>query len=239
MFPSSDSVLRLPGPWGVPIEVHRSFGVLAGIFALLAVQSGAIVFVTVQFAMLVAAILLHELGHAWGGHVQGVPVRRVVLHGGGGFCEYAHAGTAHQQELMVAMGPLVNLALWALASLGVWWLQADMIETMQRTGSDTPMVGAGTIQLMIYLSVFAKLNLMLFAFNMIPVQPLDGGRLLHLGLLHMLPDRAALRMTGAVGVVASVLWLPVMIGLYVWMGFILIFIPSLALHLEMYRAGRG
>lgn len=239
MFPSSDSVLRLPGPWGIPIEVHRSFGILAGIFALLALQSGAFVFVAVQFAMLVAAILLHELGHAWGAHVQGVPVRRVVLHGGGGFCEYQHSGSTRQQELIVAMGPLVNLALWALASLGVWWLQSRMLASMDYAGSGAPIVGAAGLQGMFYLMVFAKMNLMLFAFNMIPVQPLDGGKLLQLGLMRLLPSRRALRITGAVGVVATVLWLPAMIALYVWVGFILIFIPSLALHLQMYRAAKA
>lgn len=232
MFPSSESILRLGGPWGIPIELHRSLGILVGIFALLAVQTGALVFMAVQLAMLVLAILLHELGHAWGAHVQGLPVRRVVIHGGGGFCETRRSGTARQQELLIAMGPIVNLALWALASLAQWAMAGAMF------GGDSlpdPLM----IQIYGYIGIFARINLMLFLFNMIPVQPLDGGKLLQLALLRVMAPNSAMRVAGWVGVVASVLWLPAMIALYVWVGFILFFIPSLRLHLEMARGRLG
>jgi hypothetical protein len=66
---------------------------------------------------LVGSIFLHELGHAWGATVQGVPVRRIVINGGGGFCEQARSATRRQDELIVAMGPIVNLTIWAAGSL--------------------------------------------------------------------------------------------------------------------------
>ena len=61
------------------------------------------------FAILIGSIYLHELGHAWGCLIQGVPVRRVMIYGGGGFCEPTRSSTRYEQELIVAMGPIVNL----------------------------------------------------------------------------------------------------------------------------------
>ena len=78
-----------------------------------------------QMNKAITFIFLHELGHAWGCQVQGIPVRRIVLHGGGGFCEHTRSGTRTEQELIIAMGPLVNLALWALGSLVTWYIVSN------------------------------------------------------------------------------------------------------------------
>ncbi|MEL7183640.1 MAG: site-2 protease family protein, partial [Pseudomonadota bacterium] len=114
-------IFTFRGPWGVPVEIAPSFFLLALIFVGIQPDIHSVVF----FGMVALAIFLHEFGHAWGALVQGQPVRRVVLYGGGGFCEYARAATPRERELMVAMGPLTNLALWALASLlGGWFVDA-------------------------------------------------------------------------------------------------------------------
>ena len=55
----------------------------------------------VLIGMWCIAKALHEMGHAWGALVQGVPVRRIMLHGGGGFCERARSATAREDELIV------------------------------------------------------------------------------------------------------------------------------------------
>ncbi|PID95899.1 MAG: hypothetical protein CSA84_07700, partial [Actinomycetales bacterium] len=73
-------------------------------------------------AILFGSIFLHELGHAWGCHVQGVPVRRVMIFGGGGFCEHGRAVNGREDELITAMGPIVNLVIWAgpIVNLVIW-----------------------------------------------------------------------------------------------------------------------
>ena len=45
----------------------------------------AMMFDLIFVAMLIGSILAHELGHAWGALIQNVRVRRIMLHGGGGF----------------------------------------------------------------------------------------------------------------------------------------------------------
>ena len=177
--------------------------------------------VGVLLPMLLTSSCLHELGLAWGCRVRGGAVARVVLHGGGGFCEHARSASRHQQELLVAMGPLVNLALWALASLLSWWIFSSPAMGLAAIGS--------------YLMLFARLNLALFVFNLIPVQPLDGGKLLQLGLLRFLPQKQAIRMAGAVGLVFAVLWWPALIYVYLTFGWLLLFAPPIMLHWHMAR----
>ena len=215
------------GPFGIPVEIRQSAALLLGLMALLSVmRDGALLFTLIFFGVLILSVYLHELGHAWGCRVQGVAVRRIVIHAGGGFCEYQRA-TIRQEELIVAAGPLVNLALWAIFGLA--------LHGLYRLG----MADEGWLPLAVtlfpWVGLASGLNLFLFFYNMVPVQPLDGGKLLHLGLRRLMPPAEALKYTGAVGVVFCILWFPGLIWMYLTTGWLLFFIPSLALHLAMMR----
>ena len=192
MLQTGPIIFRFNGVFGLPVEIGQTLAFLVFLFVGLTLMAGgSVLWVLVVIAMILGIIYLHELGHAWASLIQGVPVRRIVLHGGGGFCEQARSATAHQQEFIVAMGPLVNLALWAIGSLAADWAWT--------TGIGAGMLGH-------YLSLFSMLNLMFFIFNLIPVQPLDGGRLLQLVLLRFVPPRMAMQITGAIGLVFAILW---------------------------------
>lgn len=220
MFQTGPTLFSVKGLFGVRVDVGQSLGLLLGLLLLLAGLSN-ILWVAILLAMLLVSIYLHELGHAWGCRVQGVAVKRIVLHGGGGFCEHARAASRQQQELIVIMGPLVNLALWALASLAAWWIFSSRATGLYAIGS--------------YLMLFARLNLALFIFNLIPVQPLDGGKLLQLALLRVLSQRHAIRTAGAVGLVFAVLWWPALVYVYLTFGWLLLFAPPIMLHWHMAR----
>jgi stage IV sporulation protein FB len=213
------AILRFPGPWGIPIEVGGSL-VMLGVL-ILALNPGEPIWAAGFLAALILSILLHEIGHAWGAIVQGVPVRRIFIYGGGGFCEQARSATARQDELIVAMGPIVNLTIWAAGSLAV------------------PYVAAIDVGLARILSLAATLNLFLALFNLLPLMPLDGGRLFHLLMLRLMQPRAALRVGGAVGLLGAVLWLPLMVVVFLATGFILLFFPDIRMHWRMMRAGQG
>ena len=224
MFRNDTVLFQFIGPMGVRVEVGQSLAMLVAFLVLL--SGGDLVSGLIFAGLLVLAIFLHELGHAWGCVVQGVPVRRIMLHGGGGFCERARSATRSEDELIVLMGPLVNLGLWALSSLGLWalWLAMPFPPS------------AFLLELSYALSLFAFLNIALFIFNLIPVQPLDGGKLLHLQMLRFVTPGAAHRITGRIGLVLSILWIPTAIVAYVNYGWILFFFPSIPAH---YRMARG
>ncbi|MGC1496835.1 MAG: site-2 protease family protein [Sulfitobacter sp.] len=214
MFNNDNPIFQFNGPFGIPVQIGGTIIMLPLIFISFSGDSTALMFDLIFVAMLIGSIFLHELGHAWGCRVQGVPVRRIMIHGGGGFCEQSRSANYDQQELIVAMGPIVNLTIWAVASLAYPSFE-------------------GTTGWMIFL--LAQMNLFLALFNLLPVHPLDGGKLFQLILLRFLPASTATRISGGVGLVLAVLWIPGMIWLYFNIGFILFFFPPVRLHLQMLR----
>ena len=228
MVRANNIIGRFNAPGGVRVEIDSSLLWLVGLIVYFSLGSGLVgglIFV----AVLVGSILLHELGHAWGSIVQGVPVKRVVLYGGGGFCERRATPTYRSQELIVAMGPIVNIAIWALGGIAIWGLFWGMAQA----GPGGYAYLGGVSSLMGFLSLLAGVNLALFLFNMVPVQPLDGGKLLHLALLRFMPADQAMRVTGAVGYVLSILWIPGMIVFFLTYGWVLFFMPSIKDHKAM------
>jgi stage IV sporulation protein FB len=79
------------------------------------------------------------------------------------------------------------------------------------------------------------MNLFLALFNLLPVHPLDGGKLFQLALMRALPTRTAIRISGGVGLVLAVLWLPGMLWLYFNVGLVLFFFPPIKAHFDMAR----
>jgi Zn-dependent protease len=225
MLKNDRAVFLLHTRFGFPVEIRQSIVMLALFYLLFATRSAqGLIDALIMIALIMTAIFLHELGHAWGCRVYGIEVRRVVIFGGGGFCEHG-VSSYKQDELIVAMGPIVNLGLWALASMLSNWAYGWM-------GEDAPF---WQYELFYWIDTFGFLNLALFFFNMVPVQPLDGGRLFHILMRRLMPPLAALRVAGAVGVVFSVLWWPGLLLLFMTTGWLLFFAPSFKQHLAMMR----
>jgi stage IV sporulation protein FB len=228
MFQNDRAVFRFHTRFGFPVEIRQSIVMLAMFYLLFSARSvqGAID-ALIMVALILTAIFLHEMGHAWGSWVQGIKVRRVVIFGGGGFCEH-RPSTYWQDELIVAMGPIVNLGLWAAMSLLGNWAFQGLDET-------SPF---WQLELAYWTDMFGFLNLALFFFNMVPVHPLDGGRLFHILLRRLMPPMAAMRIAGGVGLVFSVLWWPALVYLFITTGWILFFFPSIKQHLAMMKGER-
>lgn len=209
-------IFEFRGPWDVPVHIGSSLIMLFLAIVMLGggISSGTdLAYALTFFAILILSIYLHELGHAWGCLIQGVPVRRVMLYGGGGFCEHARSTSAYEDELIVAMGPIVNLAIWAITSM----IAPSFAGT-----------SAGWV-----LETAAYLNLFLAIFNLMPVMPLDGGRLFHLLLLRLMPAPVAMQVAGGVGLAIAIAWIPLMILAFVYVGFILLFFPPIGVHWRM------
>lgn len=224
MFQNDNVVFSFYGPMGVRVDIGQSIAMLLGFLVIL--SGGAMVDSLIFATVLLGSIFLHELGHAWGCKVQGIPVRRILLHGGGGLCFPGRSATPYQEELIVAMGPIVNLAIWAIASLIQWWMWSNM-------GEGTPSALMMEVSYVLWTVIW--LNMALVIFNMIPVQPLDGGKLFHLLMLRLVRPPLAQVITGGVGLVLSIAWIPAAIYAYVTLGWILFFIPSIPAHYRMLR----
>lgn len=218
MFSDNNPIYEFRGPWGVPVQIGASIILLPLLLIDFGGSARAFAFDLMFLAILVGSIYLHELGHAWGCLIQGVPVERIMLYGGGGFCERKRSATRHEQELIVAMGPIVNLVLWAVAGLIAPLISDPETAWVFRT--------------------ISSVNGFLAVLNLLPVQPLDGGKLFELGMHRLFAPRIAMAIAGGVGLVFAVVWIPVMVAGYMAFGFILFFIPSVAVHWRMLRQAR-
>lgn len=228
----------LRGPWRIPIQFDISLLVLALLFGMLFLDRGIGAAAT-AFGMILIAILLHELGHASACVAQGVHVNRVVLFGGGGFCEFDARVTPRQEEFIAIAGPLVNLTLWAAATLILPALITAPGPPININGTLISAPPQAQSELYRGLTTFAQLNLFLALFNLIPVLPLDGGRLLHSWLHRFVRGITANKIVGGVGVVLSILWIPLMFAAFFTFGFVLLFFPNLLMHWRMFRRGHG
>ena len=222
MFCNDSIIFRFRGPFGVPIEIGSSIILLAFIFVRPFGDTAHILENAIFFGLILLAIFLHEMGHAWATLIQGHSVKRVMIYGGGGFCEGTRALPRADEEFVVVMGPIVNLSLWALSSLAYPYAFQNNL----------PALGS-------YLYWFADINIFLFVLNMIPVQPLDGGKLLFLTFRRWMDRPRSIRLAGIIGLICAVAWIPAMIYCFIALGFLLLFMPSIRMHWRMAKGKAG
>ncbi len=138
-------------------------------------------------AALLSAALCHELAHVLALHLLHAPPRRLTLSASGASL-YVPALTRLSyggEMLAVAAGPGCNLLLWALLS---------------SVGGEA-------------LAPFAGAHLILGALNLLPVRPMDGGRLLWLLVSLCTEPYTADRVAyGARGILSTAAGVPVSDG---------------------------
>ena len=210
MLQDDHPLFEFRGPWGIPVQIGISLFLLPLIIVDLGGSPRDLTFDVMFVIILIGSIFLHELGHAWGCLVQGIPVKRIMLYGGGGYCKPGRSSAAYERELIVVMGPIVNAFLWATAGLIAPIISDPEINWAIRT--------------------IAWVNGFLFLLNMLPVHPLDGGQLFQLFLHRFLPPTTAATISAGVGLVIAIFWLPMMVILFVNVGVVLFFLPSVRLH---------
>jgi Zn-dependent protease len=174
----SMTTVELGRPFGVPLRAHvNGLIVLNGTNFAAALVLGRVArpdwspLTLALVAALVALLLqlsavVHEYAHLLVALRTGRPVGTLVLTAFGG-CVFVDAAdecvdALRATALTVAAGPLASLALWALFGLG-----SDLL----RDASPVLALACGAA---------SALNMVLVALNLMPVEPLDGGRLIAL-----------------------------------------------------------
>ena len=72
MYGNDRAVYRFETPFGFPVEIRQSIVMLAMFYLLFSARSVATAIdALIMVAMILTAIFLHEMGHAWGSIVQG------------------------------------------------------------------------------------------------------------------------------------------------------------------------
>ncbi|MFT8363478.1 MAG: site-2 protease family protein [Sporolactobacillus sp.] len=125
-----------------------------------------------EAAFAFAIVLIHEWGHASAAYIFGWTIVKIELLPFGGVAQI-EADVDHpfwQESLVVLAGPLQHLLLpcmaFAAAAVFPFWGEAET-------------------------HLFLSQNAAILLFNLLPIWPLDGGRLLHLFLQRYYPFRRA------------------------------------------------
>jgi stage IV sporulation protein FB len=178
---------RLPvgSLFGIRIFIHLFFLFGAAIIFGLALRdapNGYVVPSLVQtagvFGILFFVVLVHEFGHCFGARATGGEATEILLWplGGLAFVQPVHVPRAH---LITALaGPAVNV-VFCLISAGV-------LIAVRGAGSIplNPFTALNACWLILdpfarWTAVFFAINYYLLLFNLLPIYPLDGGRVLH------------------------------------------------------------
>ena len=164
--------------FGIQLAIHGSFLLLLAYYGYDGWTLGGLPGVIWSLTLIVlffVCVVLHELGHSLTARRYGVNVPRILLMPIGGMAEFDRIPRKPSQELLITVaGPAVNFGLAAILLPLAWrgiFGDADVPE-FSLTNLVIQLVGA---------------NLFMGTFNLLPVFPMDGGRIFRALLAMKLP----------------------------------------------------
>jgi len=151
---------------------------------------------------LFASVLLHEIGHIVGVRYTGGSGDEILIWPLGGLAMVRPAGTFTSRILTPAAGPLVNAALCGITLWAV--LHSDVgVSAMNPIRLPIAELSGNLVHDLMILTFWV--NLVLFLLNLLPVYPLDGGRILNAVLASRVGNETATELSLRIGFVAGLL----------------------------------
>ncbi|MCX6682687.1 MAG: CBS domain-containing protein [Methanoregula sp.] len=204
---------RIGRIFGIPVLIHFTFLLVIPLFAFIIasqivttadlvaeiytvpidmslITAGYMPYVlgTVISFGLFAGVLVHELAHSLVARQSGIRINSITLLIFGGVASMEEALPDPFVELPMALiGPVTSLFVGLVCS-GLVYL----------TGSIVKDPGAGGLFIFMF-GYLGVLNIILFAFNLLPAFPMDGGRVLRAWLAKRMPLHRATRIAADVG----------------------------------------
>ncbi len=208
-----DGSFRIGRLFGIPILIHYSFILVIPLFAWIIgsqitltaemlqgyfsipidtslITEGFMPWIlgTVIALGLFLGVLIHELAHSVVARGKGIKINSITLMIFGGIATMEEGTPDPKAELPMALiGPIASL-LVGLVCCGIAFATPAVIQ-------DPPLAGL-VIFVFGYLGV---LNIVLFAFNLLPAFPMDGGRVLRAWLAERMPLHRATKIAADVG----------------------------------------
>lgn len=164
--------------FGIQLAVHASFLLLLAYYGYEGWTEGGLTGLIWSISLIVlffVCVILHELGHSLTARRYGVRVPRILLLPIGGMAEFDRIPRKPSEELLITLaGPAVNFLL-AAALLPLVWRGLVTVE-------EIPVYSIASIIDQLWFA-----NLVMGIFNLLPVFPMDGGRILRAMLAIKLP----------------------------------------------------
>ena len=202
---------------GIDIRVHIAFVIFAVVLLGMELpKTGAddprttvriLIDVFGIYAILFLVVLLHEFGHCFGARRAGGEADEVLLWplGGLALADVPHNPTAHM--ITTVAGPMVNVVFCTLGSAGlVLWIGELGAVPWNPLHPFSP-VSASVLPTegQLWLMRFFGINYILLLFNLLPIYPFDGGRILQAWLWRRKGYRASMELATGTGMVGAIL----------------------------------
>ncbi len=156
--------------------------------------------------LLFVCVALHELGHSYIAHKNGIVIKGITLYFFGGVSSIEEIPRDPRLELKMAFaGPAISGVLGIVCVL--------LSQSASILGGGSPLV--------IFLWTLGVVNIILMVFNLLPAFPMDGGRLLRAWFAMRMPYVAATRSAASVGKAFAILMF--VLGLFTF-NFLLLFV---------------
>ena len=201
----------------IDIRVHITFVIFAIVMIAMEIPkpengiklplSTVLIYALGTYAILFLIVLLHEFGHCFGARYVGGEADEILLWplGGLAYANPPHTPRAHM--VTTVAGPMVNVIICALCSfILVFWtgrlgaVPWNPIHPMQPVDT-TFYPGEAQIWL---LRVYG-ISYLLLLFNLLPIFPFDGGRILQAYLWPKKGYRESMMMATVTGMIGAIL----------------------------------
>ena len=208
-----DGSFRIGRLFGIPILIHYSFILVIPLFAwiigsqitlttdmlteifLVPVDTSLITTGYIPYLLgtivafgLFAGVLIHELAHSLVARKKGIRINSITLMIFGGIATMDEGVPDPKAELPMALvGPIASLFV-GLVCCGIVYAVPAV--------TTNPAIAGVLIFIFGYLGV---LNIILFAFNLLPAFPMDGGRVLRAWLATRMPLHRATKIAADIG----------------------------------------
>ena len=170
--------------FGIQLAVHATFFLLLAYAAYEGWVSGGLpglVWRVLLTTLFFVCVVLHELGHSLTAKRYGVNVPRILLLPIGGMAEMDHIPRQPSAEFLITIaGPAVNFVIAAVLLPFTWRTVLGTEDIADFSGAEL-------------LAQLFLANLVMGTFNLLPVYPMDGGRILRSILAIWLPYLQATR----------------------------------------------
>ncbi|GAA0355062.1 M50 family metallopeptidase [Bacillus horti] len=164
--------------------------------------------------LLFAIVLVHECGHAGVAYTYGWRIKKIELLPFGGVAVVEeHGNKPFKEELLVLLaGPLMNMMMIGIACL-FWTLKLWSTE---------------------FCLLFIEYNLIILLFNLLPIWPLDGGKLVQLLLSLFFPYKRAIQVSlfvSSIALIGYILMTALLFPVYFYLWSVAVFL-LISLFLE-------
>lgn len=197
--------------FGVHVRMYWAAAVLMPLLFLTWTSPGAgttteaLVLAAILFVCLFVVVYTHEMGHIAAGWHYGIRSDLITLSPLGGLAHMnAPARTPREEAVITLAGPAVHL-VWLAVVWPLWAVLPDRVLDLD---------GWAWCPIAFAVWFLKTTNLSLLLFNLLPIFPLDGGRVLRALLAHRVHANRATMWAANVGVVGGVamcllaLWQP-------------------------------